>query len=220
MEILTRSFLIAALICGLTAPAHSQTWEEQVQAFQNSYLSEASGDYPDAIMVLQSIYDENSYELNLRLGYLCYLAGRYTESVSYYNAAIRLMPYAIEPRLGFAMPAAAMGNYTQVLAQYEKILEISPNNSLVLHRMGLIYYGRKEYTHAEKHFEKVVNLYPFDYDALTMLAWTKLYLNKTREAKALFRKAVLNTPNGATATEGLEKLGMGEEWGSGDSLNP
>ena len=117
------------------------------------------------------------------------------------------MPYAIEPRLGYAYPASAIGNYSEVLKQYEKILEITPNNSIVLHRIGLIYYGRDDHQKAEKYFEKVVNLYPFDYEALTMLAWTKLKLNKAREAKALFQKALLNTPSGSTAAEGLELLG-------------
>ena len=99
-----------------------------------------------------------------------------------------------------------MGNWNLVLEQYEKILEICPNYSIVLHRIGLIYYGRGNYETALKYFEKVANLYPFDYDALTMLAWTHFKQNNFREAKVLFQKALLHTPNGDSATEGLELL--------------
>ena len=207
MEILKakKGILIILLTLG-TFGLNAQSFTEQVKAFQQSYLNEASGNYKEAINKLKGVYMEDSYEINLRLGYLSYMAGRFTESIAYYSKAIDLMPYAIEARFGFAYPASAIGNFNQVLEQYEKILEISPNNSIVMHRMGLIYYGREDYLKAEKHFEKVVNLYPFDYEGLTMLAWTKLKLNKTRESKSLFQKALLNTPSGITAAEGLELL--------------
>lgn len=180
--------------------------EQNVKAFQSSYINEASGDYASAIEDLKKVYAESFYEVNLRLGYLCYMQGRFTESSAYYNKAISLLPYGIEARFGYVLPLAAIGNYTAVLKQYEKILEISPNNSTALHRMGLIYYGREDFSSSEKYFEKVINLFPFDYDGLTMLAWTKFKLNKTREAKTLFYKALLNTPSGSSASEGLELL--------------
>jgi len=195
------------ILCLISFTGKTQTSSEKnVKAFQNSYINEASGDYSSAIENLKEIYSEDFYEVNLRLGYLCYMSGRFTESSAYYSHAVELLPYSIEARFGYVLPLAAIGNYTAVLKQYEKILEISPNNSTALHRIGLILYGRKNYTSAEKYFEKVVNLFPFDYDALTMLAWTKLKLNKTREAKTLFYKALLNTPSGSSAQEGLELL--------------
>jgi len=116
------------------------------------------------------------------------------------------MPLSVEARLGIVLPASAMGNWSQVIRHYEKILEITPNYSIVIHRLGLIYYGKNDFSTAEKYFEKVVNLFPFDYDALTMLAWTKLKLNKTREAKVLFYKALMHTPSGSSAVEGLDLL--------------
>lgn len=207
MEYLKKSvFLTSIIIMTLAFGLKAQTFENQVNAFQQSYLNEASGDYIKAIENLRSIYKEDSYETNLRLGYLCYLSGRFSESFAYYNRSVDLMPYSVEARLGIVLPASAMGNWSQVIKQYEKILDISPNYSLAMHRLGLIYYGREQYSTAEKYFEKVVNMFPFDYDALTMLAWTKLKLNKSREAKVLFNKAILNTPGGASALEGLELL--------------
>ena len=184
----------------------AQGYDSLISAFQQSYLNEASGDNIKAIENLRAVYKEDSYEINLRLGYLCYLSGRFSESLAYYNKAVDLMPFSVEARLGIVLPASAMGNWSQVIRHYEKILEISPNYSIVLHRLGLIYYGREDFSTAERYFEKVVNLFPFDYDGLIMLAWTKLRLNKVREAKVLFYKALLNTPSGSSAAEGLELL--------------
>ncbi len=39
-----------------------------------------------------------------------------------------------------------------------------------------------------------------------MLAWSYFKLNNFREAKVLFQKALLHTPTGTSAMEGLELL--------------
>ncbi|MCA1756636.1 MAG: tetratricopeptide repeat protein [Bacteroidales bacterium] len=186
--------------------SESQTFTEIRDAFQKSYIDEATGNYTEAAKSLRNIYSEQSYEINLRLGWLTYLTGSFTESRAYYSRAITLMPYSVESRFGYVYPAAAMGNWSEVIEQYEKILEITPNNSVAMHRLGLIYYGREDYTNAMKYFQKVVNLYPFDYDALSMLAWTNYRAGNLREARVLFQKALLNTPNGSSALEGLDLL--------------
>jgi tetratricopeptide (TPR) repeat protein len=193
-------------LASLGITTSGQTFEETKNAFQESYIQEATGKTVGAINSLKEVYSEKSYEINLRLGWLSYQAGNFTESMAYYNKAIDLMPYAIEPRFGVVYPGAAMGNWSMVMEQYEKILEISPNNSIAMHRMGLILYGREEYEEAKKYFEKVANLYPFDYDALSMLGWSYFKLNNFREAKVLFQKALLHTPGGTSAMEGLELL--------------
>ena len=85
-------------------------------------------------------------------------------------------------------------------------LTIDPNNTVTLYRMGLISYDKKDYKLAYQQFEKVVNLYPFDYQSVLMLAWTNYRLGKTREAKILFNKALLYYPEDASAKEGLSLI--------------
>lgn len=209
MEILRKNrkkIIAIALFVVSAAMLSAQSFVEQKDAFQQSYIQEATGDNIKAVNTLKGIYDEGSYEINLRLGWLTYLAGNFTESKSYYSKAVSLMPYSVESRFGYIYPAAAMGNWAEVISQYEKILEILPNNTIAMHRLGLIYYGREEFDKALPLFEKVVNLYPFDYDGLAMLAWTNYKLGRTRESRVLFQKALLNTPNGTSAIEGLDLL--------------
>lgn len=203
-----KKIIFGLAIVAISAPVFGQSaaYSNTVKAFQDSYLNEATGDLQTAIQDLKEVYDKDGYELNLRLGWLTYSAGQFTESATYYNRAVELKPFAIEPRFGLIYPTAAMGNWDVVIRQYDKIIEIAPGNTVALHRLGLVYYGRKEYQQAEKLFDKVVNLYPFDYDALLMLAWTKLQLKKYREAKVLFNKALMHTPGGQSALEGLELL--------------
>lgn len=196
--------LISTFILVLAAAiAFAQDYAKLTAAFNESYAKEKNAKYAEATSALKALYDEKSYEINLRLGWLTYLQGQFSESMGYYSKAVELMPYAIEPRLGIVLPASAMGNWDLVVSHYNKILSIDPNNTLVLYRMGLINYERKDYKQAYTYFEKVVNLYPWDHDSVLMFAWTNYMLGKTREAKILFHKALLYNPDDASAKEGL-----------------
>ena len=207
MDKIKRIITVVILMAFVTAgSAQSKNFDIMIKGFQASYLHEATGNLQGAIEDLKKVYEEDSYEINLRLGWLSYSIGSFTESKSYYNRAIDLKSFAIEPRFGVILPTAAMGNWEAVIMQYKKILEIAPSNTLAMHRLGLVYYGRMEYDKSEVLFDKVVNLFPFDYDGLSMLAWTKFQLKKYREAKVLFNKALMNTPGGQSAAEGLELL--------------
>lgn len=178
-------------------------WQE---AFSKSQAYESRGNFTDAISEMKRIYQEDSYEINLRLGWVTYLAGQFTESSAYYQKAINLKPYAIEAKFGHVNPASALGNWDQVIGQYNDILAIDPQNTLANYRLGAIYYGRKDYLKAEKYLEKVVNLYPFDYDSMVLYAWTNLKLGKLREAQVLFNKTLLNRPKDPSALEGLSLI--------------
>jgi tetratricopeptide (TPR) repeat protein len=182
---------------------NAQDYTRLTAAFSESYVKEKAGKYQEAIAALKAYYDAGSYEINLRLGWLTYLQGQFTESLGYYNKATDLMPYAIEPRLGLVLPASSLGNWELVITQYNKILDIDPNNTITLYRLGLISYDKKDYKQAYQYFEKVVNLYPFDYQSVLMLGWTTYKLGKMREAKILFNKALLYSPDDPSAKEGL-----------------
>ena len=177
-----------------------------ISAFKESYMYETKGQFSDAINSLNKVYDKSIYEINLRLGWLYYENKQYQESVQYYQTAINLMPYSIEAKLGIVLPLAAIEDWTKVAEQYISILAIDPNNSSVNYKLGLIYYYKPDYATAYKYFEKVVNMYPFDYYGSLMFAWTNYQLGKSREAVVLFNKVLLISPDDASALEGLGLL--------------
>jgi tetratricopeptide (TPR) repeat protein len=200
-----KSFTIIAILL-LSQNIFAQDFEKQIPAFSKSYEYETSSDYASAINTLKTIYDANSYEINLRLAWLSYMSGLFTESVAYYQKSIALMPMSIEAKFGIINPLAALGNWTQVQTHYDKILEIDEKNTTANYRLGMIYYGKKDFTKAISYFQKNVNLYPFTYDSLIMFAWSNFQLGKTREAKILFNKCLLYNPTDASALEGLSLI--------------
>lgn len=175
-------------------------------AFSRSYVQEQNGDFSASMDELKKVYNETSYEINLRLGWLNYNAGLFDESIIFYSKAQTLKPYSEEAKFGIILPKAALGKWDEVIEIYNSILEINPNNTVALYRLGLVYYGRKDYSSAYPLFKKVVDLYPFGYDGLLMLGWTSYFRGNKNEAKVLFNKVKLYAPNDKSANEGLQLI--------------
>lgn len=183
-----------------------QTQNDWQKAFYKSYDFEKTGNYSNSINELKKVYVSNDYFVNLRLGWLYYLAKNYTESLKYYQNAIRLKPNSIEAKFGFVKPLSAMENWDKVKDQYIQILRIDPKNTVASYWLGVIYYNRKLYQEAEKLFLKISELYPLDYDSVIMLAWTKLKMGKSAEAKKYFNHALTLKPNDNAALSGLKSI--------------
>jgi tetratricopeptide (TPR) repeat protein len=180
--------------------------DDLLNAFKLSYQHESNGQFKEAIDDLKPYYSESNYEVNLRLGWLYYNYKQYSESMQYYKIAMGIMPYSIEARLGYANPAAALQDWSKVTEIYLDILKIDPNNTPVLYKLGMIYYYSPDYQKAFDCFEKIVNLYPFDYSSVIMLAWSNYQLGRGKDAEVLFNKALLISPNDASALEGIGLL--------------
>lgn len=196
--------IIAILIVGLSSSLLAQ--DTQQDAFNASYDLEYYGEYAKAAEAIKKGYDDKSYEINMRAGWLHYLAGLNIESQQYYKKAITLKPGSIEAKFGFIYPTLVLGNVDQVIEQYKNILKIDPQNTIANYRMGLIYYEKKDFQFAYNYFDKVVNLIPMGYDALLMYAWTNYQLGKLKEAKTLFKQTLLISPSSESALEGMSLL--------------
>ena len=196
-------FMITLLTCVITL---SYAQDELVQAFSKSYELEQYKSYNQAIEQLTKNYNAASYEINVRLGWLSHLAGDFVKSSNYYKKAIELESSSIEARMGLVYPVAAMENWNKVIEIYKEVLNIDPNNTIANYRLGSIYYYRKQYSTAAGYVEKVIKLYPFDYDSAILLAQIYTSLGNIIEARALYTKALLYSPTDQTAKQGLEKL--------------
>ena len=206
---LSSKILIVALLFCVTIQGHSQDTSKVTavkKAFESSYVLEKAANFLGAIAKIKAVYDETSYEINLRLGYLYYESIKYRESEYYYKKAILLKPNSIEAKLGIALPLYALASWDTLKMQYEAILKLDPNNSTANYRMGMIYYYKPDYATALTYFQKVNDSYPFDYDNTIMLAWTLLKLKKTTEAKTTFNTVLLIRPNDPSALSGLREI--------------
>lgn len=204
MELLKKMMLMFAVLFSATLPA--QDYKPLQEAFQKSIELENKKDYTAAIDALKPYATVTSYEANVRLGWLNYLAGKHNESVACYTKAIALKPAATEPLWGIAYPLAELKKWPELQSSYLKIISLDPKNTTANYRLGLNAYYAKDYPTAKKYFEIVLNLYPLDYNALLMNAWTSYFLGKPAEAKVQFNKVLMVMPDDKSATEGLMLL--------------
>ena len=143
-------------------------------AFSKSYAAEKNKDYEAAIKALTDNYEAASYEENLRLGWLYYKAGNNKESANSYQIAAKLMPYSVEAKTGLIYPVYAQNQMEELENVYKKILEIDPLDINSNYQLGYIYYNKKSYDLAKKHFEKIINLYPSGYEPYLRDTWQQL----------------------------------------------
>ena len=197
---------ITALLTYVAFNVNAQANKALSNAFKQSYDYEAVKNYEAATNTINSMYSETSYEINIRLGWLNYLSGKFKESVMYYQKAIELMPAATEPKWGIMYPFTKLENWTEVEKNYISILKIDPKNTTANYNLGLIYYYGKDYISAKKYFDVSLNLFPFNYNNLLMSAWANYFLGNKNEASVLFNKTLLCSPNDKSALEGLSLI--------------
>lgn len=200
MELLKKSLVIIISVIALNATAQDKA---VLDAFSQSYDFEAIRKYDAAISSLTKVYNESSYEMNMRMGWLYYSAGKSKEAIAYYQKAIAIMPAATEPLWAIINPLTVLEIWNEVEKNYVAILKLDPKNSTANYNLGMIYYYRKDYVNAKKYLDVSLNLYPFNYNNMLMSAWTNYFLGSKNEAKILFNKVLLYSPNDASALEGL-----------------
>ena len=193
------------LLQSVVAAGFSQT--DTIMVFSKSYTAEGNKEYSKAIELMNSMYSQNSYSINLRLGWLWYLKGDYAKAQVYYKTAIAIEPKSIEARLGYAFPVSAMENWLEVVNVYNEILIIDPNNSLINYKQAYIFfYIRKDYKAALTFISKVTKLYPFDFDANYLTAQIQLSLGNIKEARNAAQSALEYNPQSKEALKLFESL--------------
>ena len=197
-----KHFIILALVICCFSIKAQQTSES---AFAKSYSFEYETQYAKAITALTELHVE-SYQINLRLGWLYYLSKDYIKSEQYYRKAVASEPASIEARFGLVLPLSTLGNWNNVLSVYLEITKLDANNSIANYRLASIYYTRKDYANATQYVSKVLKLYPFDYDSNLLTGKILMAQAKNAEAKKYFTKALEYNPQSEEAKVAIKKL--------------
>lgn len=184
----------------------AQDYPRWQSVFEKSYELEKKNQYKESLEILKEHYTADSYDFNIRYGWLYYNMGDYPNSLKYYAKAMEILPYSHEAKFGYVLPLAGMGEWDQVIEIYNSMIKLDPKNTLVNYRLGAIYYERKDYQKSYNALEEVINLYPNDYPSNLLFAWTNFQMGKLKEAKVLFNKVLLIKPDSESAIEGLKLI--------------
>jgi tetratricopeptide (TPR) repeat protein len=121
--------LVFVLLMALTSTqAATEAWIKE--AYQRSITNEKIEDYGGAIKALSRVVATypKGYTVNLRLGWLYYLNGRYSNSIDHYQTAQMVQPDTFEPLLGILLPLIAQTDYLRAEQVANQLLQADPGN--------------------------------------------------------------------------------------------
>jgi tetratricopeptide (TPR) repeat protein len=166
------------------------------QSYAKSYDYERVGNYEEAIKVLTPLYTQypNGYTLNLRFGWLFFLAKKYTNAEAYYHQASLLKPQAIEPRLGLASVYLAIFSYNKAEMVCYEILKRDHYNYYANLYVSKALIAQKKYDEALKMIQKMLVIYPTNVSYLEQLA--VIYaVQKSSYLEQLYKDILTLDPN-------------------------
>lgn len=134
------------------------------------------------------------------------------EAAQAFEAAIRLRPGDPEPRVGLATlePDTAEG-HARALAQYRKILELTPDHSPALVNMALILSAEHKSREAEQALRHAIQFDPEFVRAHSVLGLLLLADERWQEARAEFEWLLQRDPRRADAYFNLGRVAYGEK---------
>ncbi len=184
----------------------SMDYEKIKEAYHRSYQYEKMENYDDAIKVLLPVYKEypDGYTINLRLGWLYYIAGKYANSIFHYEKAIKAIPYSLEAKLGYTLPLLAKKEFSRVEKVCYQILYTDYYNYYGNLRLSYSLRMQKKYDIALRVVNKMLYLYPTDINFLLELAILKKETGKDKEAEKIFKDILILDPENVVAKEFLK----------------
>ena len=182
--------------------AKALDYEALKRAYHLSYEFDRRGEDLKAREALFPVYEKfpRGYTVNLRLGWLFYLEGRYREARKYYERALEVAPRAVEPLLGLSLTYMVQKRWKEVEELMTRVLKIDFYNYYGNLRLTQALREQKKYLQAEAVCRKMLSLYPTDVAFLTELALTLYHSGQKKLALSIFRDVLILDPQNRIAS--------------------
>ncbi|MFT7617041.1 MAG: tetratricopeptide (TPR) repeat protein [Planctomycetota bacterium] len=132
-------------------------------------------------------------------GYAHYYLGLYQKALKDLQKANRIVSIDAVTSAGIGFVQLARKKYSEADIAFEHALKHAPKDQQVRLSHGWCAYYSNNGTAAVRRFEKARSLFPQSWGAVYGLAWSKNRKGKSKEAAALFRKALSMSPSAATS---------------------
>jgi tetratricopeptide (TPR) repeat protein len=199
-------WVAAALLAAELLMAAPAARADTADSYRQSYLLEAKGDYPGALLRMAEVRKAAgaSYFLSLRSGWLSYLAGDFETAESHYRDAIAAKPAAVEAKIGLTLVLYVAQRWKALDTACKQVLAEDPKSSIVRARQAAGYYGAGNYPDSAAIYRKLVGEYPGELDYQTGYAWALLRMGKREEAQKLFQAVLAVSPDNPNARQGMD----------------
>ena len=204
--------LILALVWGMAGLVPSAGAAQDVPgsvdvagAYARSFGHERTQAYDDAVRALAPVYEAypNGYTVNLRMGWLFYLNGNYTNAVAHYEVAEAAAPTAFEPRLGRMLPLLAQERWAEAEALGYQIVSLDHYSYYGNLRLAIALRMQGKVDPAYQVALKMVTAYPTDILHLVEFARIVEARGDVEEARRLYGEILILDPENEAARRAL-----------------
>ncbi len=201
-----KKFLLAFFLFPLLS--FGLSYKEILQDYQKSYFYEKIGDYKDAIRVLMPIFKAYpyGYTVNLRLGWLYYLWGKYENSIFHYRRAVSIAPYSAEAKLGLSLPLMAQNRWKDVEMLMYQIISVDYYNYYANLRLAKALKNEKKYWQSIAICQKMLRLYPDALPFLVLEGENYYKLGYLKTALDIFKNTLVLDPENNTIKGFIEEI--------------
>ena len=204
-----RALFLLLLLAAACAHADGDDQAWIAEAYHRSLAYERTQRYDQAIKALALVEKAypKGYTVNLRLGWLNYLAGRHANAIAHYHKAQHILPDALEPKLGLALPLLAQQRFAEAETVLVQVLRIDlynyPGNLRLLQALA----GQGKYEAARAVARRMLARYPADVAFLAWLGRIEAKQGEEEKARRLFRDVLILDPENVAARAFFRALG-------------
>jgi tetratricopeptide (TPR) repeat protein len=206
LDTMMKTLLILLLLLTMSVVlADEKSWIKT--SYHKSFHYEQTENYSSSIKSLLPVLQAypNGYTVNLRLGWLYYLMGRYANSISHYDVAIKSARNAIEAKIGRLLPLLAQERYSEAEQSSYKILNSDFYNYYGNLRLIIALRKQNKTDLAIEVVSKMLSLYPTNINFLVELGLLYEQQKLKDKARAIFRQVITLDPENVIAKSYFNK---------------
>ncbi len=153
-----------------------------------SYSAEARYDFGSALKIMQDLVkaEPNDAFYQVRVAWLQYLSGLYTDAIASYQRSIGIVDN-LDAHIGIINCQLALGNYAEALMLCDAQLLVHKQNPTLYSKAAYAAFMQKDHSLAASYYKRSLDIYPWDMEARGYLV-NNLYLaGSVREAKEQYQ---------------------------------
>lgn len=210
MKSLAVGTILFLFLTGVTA-ANDLPYATIKACYYKSYAAEQAGKYQAAIDTLDPVYRHypDTYTVNLRIGWLCYLDKKYPEALMHLKKALAVSPASFEAINIATLLQAAREDWKRVEQQSMRILKMDNYNQNANYWYSHALRMQQKYEQAIVVDRKMLAVYPTSFTFLQELG-ENLHLSGQKEkSRSIFSDLLILSPGNKVALQYLQKMADG-----------
>ncbi|MCD6192336.1 MAG: glycosyltransferase family 39 protein [Candidatus Aminicenantes bacterium] len=204
MEIIPILALLAALgISGLREKIKFMDWRKRIVSVLIFVLALGCSTIPGPFCEEKLDYEAELYYF---VGLQQLKKGNLALAENYLGHSLKLNPHRLDCQIALADVHFRRGDSVRAFQEYQRLLELNPQNVKVLRKLGLAFFLGGNSAEAEKMLRLVLKYDPYQDDVYVLLAEIELRQGKLKKAEDLLKKSLTLEVRGKVKAQALLRL--------------